>query len=1165
MKRQRFAFSGTFPGERDWLIDMRPLHKPLFCLFALVVLSGTAAIAEKIASTARIVDKVDENQLVTLRGNTYPAANAQNDTGRVSPRLKMTDLILVLSRSPEQQAAFDAFVASQYDSTSPNFHQWLEPADIGAKFGPSLTDIATVSNWLAGHGFSVDEVAKDRMTIRFSGTAHQVESAFHTEIHNLSVKGEAHIGNMADPQIPMALDPVVVGVKALHNFFPRPMHRLGGKAKLNSETGKWERVAEANTARSGLHVDAITAHPEFGITVGSGSSAYQVEDVTPYDFAAIYNVLPLWSAGTPIDGTGQTIAIAGTSKINLSDVVSFRSIFGLPSSTPAPTETVANGTDPGICTGTTGNCTLDDQFENALDVEWAGAVAKNAHIVLVVSGTNSSTTDTVYASSNYVVQHNVAKIMNVSYGECELGLGTAGNTLYKNLWQTAATAGIAVFVASGDSGSPACDQGMANSTPYGAQYGLSVSGLASTQYNVAVGGTDLNWGATASPYWNSTNSATNGSSAKGYMPEAPWNDSCTNPLVLSYLQSAATFLHNNGFSSAKSPTDAESACNFVATWSTTINILASVDLSWLVNTVGAGGGKSNCINGDGSTVASCTQGYAKPSFQSTSLTGMPNDSARDIPDVSFFASNGFLGSAYLVCVSASGACVSSTTITTEPFAQEVGGTSASSPAMAGVMALINQKAGSTQGNPNSELYTLAGQQTYSSCKTETGTTSDGCYFNDVDTGTIAMACAAGSPNCTVATSGDTYGVLSGYGATVGFDRATGLGSLNVANVVNSWTSSIGTATATVTVTPASSSIISNVALTVTGTVAGSSGTPTGSVVLTGGGYTSSAAILTSGAYTITIPANSLSGGTDTLTVTYNGDATYAVATGTATVTVTTYVPLTPTVAVTPAASTLFVGDTLGVTGSVTGSNGTPTGTVKLTGGSYTSANQTLTSGAFSFKIPANMLPAGTDVLTATYSGDNIYGTASATASVTVTASAFSLTASTPTAVSAGGSTTSTITGASTTDYTGSVSLACTLTSSPAGAADLPHCSMSAGSPMTFTTGAPGATATASVSTTAKTATLVKPRIGGWQVAGEGAVLALLMFFGIPARRRGWRAMLGVLVLTIALGSLAACGGGGGSTTKDPGTTAGAYTFTVTGTGTPSEASGNTVTFAVTVN
>ncbi len=471
---------------------MLPLHRFALRCFALVCLSAlpptqNTALAQTSTPKPLIVEKINESQLVKLEGNTPPAAIAQNDRGRVSPAMPMTDLILVLRRSPEQQAAFDAFVGSQYDATSPNYHHWLAPEEVGEKFGPAAADIGTVSSWLSSHGFSVDEVSKDRMTIRFSGSAGQVEEAFHTEIHNLIVKGEPHISNMTDPQIPMALGPVVLGPKALHNFIPRPLHRMGSKVVLNQETGKWGRVPAPGTSAVGLR-------PDFGFTTCDTSSCL-IEDVAPYDFATIYNVLPLWTAGTPIDGTGQTIAIAGRSDVRAADVAAFRSAFGLTGGAFNTIHNLVSGTvDPGYCTGTTGNCTLDDQVENALDVEWSGAVAKGATVDLVVTQ-QTNTNDAIYDSAQYVINNMTARILNVSYGECELFEGTSGNTAYNNLWQSASTAGIAVFVATGDSGSPSCDQGGAANGPYGAQYGLSVSGLASSQYDTAVGGTDLNWGA----------------------------------------------------------------------------------------------------------------------------------------------------------------------------------------------------------------------------------------------------------------------------------------------------------------------------------------------------------------------------------------------------------------------------------------------------------------------------------------------------------------------------------------------------------------------------------------------------------------------------------------------------------------------------------------------
>ena len=653
------SISSDAISQKNALNLLRPLTK--FAI-ASALLCCVTVMAQQFAPAVRIVDRIDENHLVTLKGNTHPAARAANDRGRVSSNLPMTDLVLVLSRSAEQQAAFDRFVTSQYAVGSPDYHNWLEPEEVGERFGPANSDIATLTNWLSARGFSIDEVSKDHMSIRFSGTAGQVESTFHTEIHNLEVRGEQHIGNMSDAQIPAALVPVVLGIKALHNFFPKPLHKLGGQVTLNRGTAKWERnVTDASAAPEAQAASAM-ARPQFGFTMGSGGSPSLVEDVVPYDFATIYNVLPLWNSG--IDGTGQTIAIAGTSNINLADVANFRSMFGLPAK--APTVIIANGTDPGDCPTASPSCDAD-LTENTLDVEWSGAVAKGANIVLVASGSNSTTTDTLYSSESYIVQNKTASVMNVSYGECELLNGTAENALYNNLWESAATEGIAVFVASGDAGSALCDEGMSTGSTYAAKYGLAVSGLASTPYNTAVGGTDFSWGTKAAPYWSSTNNPATGASALGYVPEIPWNDSCANPLAVSYLQNVASQTGASGVDSA------EAGCNFANNDWKSVATNYGISLPSFVGVVGGSGGASGCVANDGENVSSCTgtstgvangslplvnDGWPKPAWQA-GVTGIPNDGVRDLPDVSFFAANGFLGSAYVICVSANGACVAS--------------------------------------------------------------------------------------------------------------------------------------------------------------------------------------------------------------------------------------------------------------------------------------------------------------------------------------------------------------------------------------------------------------------------------------------------------------------------------------------------------------------------
>jgi uncharacterized repeat protein (TIGR03803 family) len=416
-----------------------------------------------------------------------------------------------------------------------------------------------------------------------------------------------------------------------------------------------------------------------------------------------------------------------------------------------------------------------------------------------------------------------------------------------------------------------------------------------------------------------------------------------------------------------------------------------------------------------------------------------------------------------------------------------------------------------------------------------------------------------------------YGALTMDGAGNLYGTTAEGGSATVGTVF-----SFTKTTPTVTVTPSASSITLVQALTVTVAVSGGSSnpTPTGSVKLTSGTYTSAATTLVSGSAPISIPAGSLPVGSDTLTVTYTPDSSSSIsyngASGSNSVTV---AKAGTTVTVTPSSSSIGTAQTLSVPVVVSGGTGAPapTGTVTLSGGGYTSSAETLSSGGYTFAIPANSLSAGTDKLTASYSGDSNYVANTGSASVTVAQSVFSMAATTPAAVNPGSGTTSTITVSTANGYAGTATITCALTSSPVGAVQLPTCS-NGSSTVTLSSTTTTGTATVSVGTTAPTTAMLQPGQGrgkGWPGAGGGAILALLLFLGIPARRRSWRSLIGMLVLMVALGSTAACGGsgggGGGGGTPIPGTSAGTYTFTVTGTGSPSITPVPTTTFTLTVN
>jgi hypothetical protein len=937
----------------------RPALPGLCIILVCVLFCAIQTGAQLPTATPRITQPVDDSNLVVLRGNTHPLALPQYDQGAAPASLPMHRMLLVLQRSPQQEAALDQLLEQQQDNSSANYHHWLTPQQFGATFGPAAADIQTITAWLQSRGFQVTRVARGGILIEFSGTAGQVQDAFHTSIHEYMVNSQQQYANSSDPQIPAALVPVVAGVRSLNNFPVHAMNRPAGIFHRDKDSGKI------------LPVGPLPI-PQFNGGVGCGILGGPCEFLGPFDLATIYNYAPLWNATTPIDGTGQTIAIVGDSDINPADWVAFWSMFGV--TTPKGTlNIIHDGPAPGI---------QGDEAEADIDTQWSSAVAKGATIDFVVSQ-GTETTFGVDLSAEYIVDNNLAPVMSESFGLCELFVGTSGNAFYNALWQQASAQGITVLISSGDQGSAGCDRGAADAT-----FGLAVSGFESTPFNVSVGGTDFNDLTTSASFWNPTNNP-NQANAKGYIPEMTWNDSCTNSEIFIF---AGT-------------TTAEQTCQIE---------------QGFVDVTGGSGGMSNCTSSTGQVQSSCTGGYAKPSWQTG--PGVPADGKRDVPDVSLFASNGFNGTGYIVCQSdqTNNVC----NLASEEFLG-FGGTSVSSPAFAGIMALINQKTGERQGNANYVFYKMAaaaGNSCNSSTVSSTGTNN--CVFYDIPTDfTIAMPCAAGSPNCTVSTPVDQIGVLSGFSTTSGYDLATGLGSVNVNNLVTQWSTFAGQFKATkfssftlgppVTITHGQSIPVAATVVPQTGT-----GTPTGSVVLianTGSSLSDQQAAqqllpLTNGSLAPTATTSFLPGGTSyTVTAHYSGDPTFAPS-DSAPVTVTVnpeasktqaeIVTFNPTTgAVTSSnATTLPYGSFYFLRANVTNSSaspcapngnqvyGCPTGTVTLTD-TYNGATNPLDGGTFPLNAEGYaedqpiFLLGGQHTIAASYGGDKSYTASTASPDV----------------------------------------------------------------------------------------------------------------------------------------------------------------------------------------
>ncbi len=348
----------------------------------------------------------------------------------------------------------------------------------------SDSDLAQVTSWLKAQGLTVDGFSRARTRVFFSGSAAQVESVFHTELHRYLVNGQMSLANATEISVPQAISGMVLGFRGLETFRPLPRARVARPNFTSHQTGN--------------------------------------HFLAPGDFATIYNI------PAALDGTGQKIAIVGQTDINFSDIDAFRTAAGLPART-----TGANANFQKVLIPSGGSGFSDgDEVEANLDLEWSNAVARNATILYVYAGANSATKN-VFDALLYAVDQNLAPVISTSYGNCEANLTGFLQTLQQAAQQANAQ-GQTITAASGDSGAADCDAATVSS----ATHGLAVDSPASLPEVTGIGGTEFtgdaagavtgtapNTTAGATAFWGGTNSTTdNLSSALSYIPETVWND-----------------------------------------------------------------------------------------------------------------------------------------------------------------------------------------------------------------------------------------------------------------------------------------------------------------------------------------------------------------------------------------------------------------------------------------------------------------------------------------------------------------------------------------------------------------------------------------------------------------------------------------------------------------
>jgi len=584
---------------------------------------------------------------VSVTGHLHPQAQPQNDRGPADPATPLY-VTVTFRRTAAQEADFARLAATQQEPSSPDYHRWVTGDAFADRFGLDDASLARVRNWLESKGLIIENQAHGRNWISFSAALSDVELALHTSIRKYQIRGQIHYAHANEPQAPAELAPFIAGFRGLDDFTAQPI----------------SKAAPALSAGGGANV------------------------LSPDDLAVIYDIAPLYGAG--IDGSGQTMAVVGTSQVDLDDIRAYRTMFNVPAMDP---QIMVVPNQPKIGKTTAG------QREASLDLEIAGAVARKAQLIYVYGLT-------VEDALRQAIDSVTAPVISSSYQICEPDVTQTMFMEFMTEAQNAAAKGITWVNASGDSGPAGCDE---HSTPgVIASHGPAVNFFAAIPQVTAVGGTEFNE-QNSNAYWAGASSPTF-ESALGAIPEKAWNDS-----------------------------------------SLAIGLAAS------------GGGQSTF--------------FSKPGWQ---MGNGLKDAWRDVPDLALSASGRH--DPYVFCNA--GSCASG------KFGAD-GGTSASAPALAGMVMLLNQylnqQARNTTpvgaGNINKTLYPANVSN----------------VLRDVTTGNNLVPCVAGSPACSEG--------FFGYMAGPGYDLVTGLGSVDADALVTAYTSAMMTslATSTVTLTSASTS------------------------------------------------------------------------------------------------------------------------------------------------------------------------------------------------------------------------------------------------------------------------------------------------------------------------------------------------------------------------
>ena len=401
---------------------MKQRHLILSVAIAAALAAAPGALLAQPASTAahgdatQVTQPVNNSQLFTIPKSHFGFIGHASASTPLAGTSRMNHLQLILKPSALRHGEMEQFIANLHDPKSALFHHWLSPQQFGAAYGATDSDIAAVTSWLTSQGFTVNNVYPNKTQIDFSGTAAQVNSAFHTQETIYTLKGGKHLANATDIAIPAALKNVVAGVMGLSDFRPTKLIK-------KKEVAQWSATKKGFVSES--------EHPTApkGISQAINFSATE-RGLAPNDMATIYGIKTL--RGNGVTGQGINIAVVEDGDMNTDDWGNFVSTFNLGQyggaiqqfNPPAPT-------GPNNCNDPSTNY-FGESIETVLDAEWSTAIAPGANIWVatcsgysVVNGYPSypATTDNffggVYLAADNLInapQGSRPDIISASYG-----------------------------------------------------------------------------------------------------------------------------------------------------------------------------------------------------------------------------------------------------------------------------------------------------------------------------------------------------------------------------------------------------------------------------------------------------------------------------------------------------------------------------------------------------------------------------------------------------------------------------------------------------------------------------------------------------------------------------------------------------------------------------